>query len=57
MDFLLLYSEIIPTIFAVAGIYFMLSGGLEENRIQLVVGIALFVLAVLIPFVSLSILV
>ncbi len=57
MDFLLLYSEIIPTILAVAGIYFMLTGGLDENRLQLVIGIALFVFAVVFPFVSLSILI
>jgi hypothetical protein len=57
MEFLLLYSEIIPTIVAVIGIYFMLVGGLDENRIQLLVGIGLFILAVLIPFVSLSILI
>lgn len=57
MDFLLLYSEIIPTILAVSGVYFMLTGGLEENRLQLVVGVALFILAVIVPFVTLSILI
>lgn len=57
MEFLLLYSEIIPTILAVSGLYFILSGGLGENRLQLVAGIALFVLAVIVPFVSLSILI
>ncbi len=57
MEFLLLYSEIIPTILAVAGIYFMLTGGLAENRIQTVVGIGLFALAVAFPFVTLSILI
>lgn len=57
MEFLLLYSEIIPTILAVAGIYFILTGGLGENRTQLIVGIGLFLLAVLIPFVTLSILI
>lgn len=57
MEFLLLYSEIIPTILAAAGIYFMLTGGLGENKVQLVVGIALFILAVAVPFVTLSILI
>ncbi len=57
MEFLLLYSEIIPTILAVAGCYFMLTGGLSENRMQLFVGVGLFVLAVVIPFISLSILI
>jgi len=57
MEFLLLYSEIIPTILAVSGIYFMLTGGLEENRTQLAVGIGLFVLAVVVPFVILSMLI
>ncbi len=57
MEFLLLYSEIIPTILAVAGLYFILTGGLGENRLQLFVGIGLFILAVVVPFVSLSILI
>lgn len=57
MDFLLLYSEIIPTILAIAGIYFMLTGGLTENKVQLIVGIVLFVLAVAVPFLTLSILI
>lgn len=57
MDFLLLYSEIIPTILAIVGIYFMLTGGLEENRIQLAVGVILFILSVIVPFVTLSILI
>ena len=54
MEFLLLYSEIIPTILAVAGIYFILTGGLDENKTQLFVGIGLFLLAVIVPFVTLS---
>lgn len=57
MEFLLLYSEIIPTILAVSGIYFILTGGLGENRMQLMVGIGLFLLAVIVPFVTLSILI
>ncbi len=57
MEFLLLYSEIIPTILAIAGIYFILTGGLEENRTQLLVGVGLFILAVVVPFVTLSILI
>lgn len=57
MEFLLLYSEVIPTILAVAGIYFILTGGLGENRIQLGVGIGLFILAVIVPFVLLSVLI
>ena len=57
MEFLLLYSEVIPTILAVAGIYFILTGGLDENRIQLTVGIGLFILAVVVPFVVLSVLI
>lgn len=57
MEFLLLYSEIIPTILAVSGIYFILTGGLDENKTQLIVGIGLFILAVIVPFVTLSILI
>lgn len=54
MQSILLYSEIIPTILAVAGIYFILTGGLDNNRTQLTIGLVLFVLAVVFPFVSLS---
>ncbi|HIH35053.1 MAG TPA: hypothetical protein HA355_04540 [Methanosphaera sp.] len=57
MEFILLYTEILPTILAVAGIYFMLTGGLDENRVQLMVGIGLFILAVIAPFVILSVLI
>lgn len=57
MDFILLYSEIIPTILAIAGLYFILTGGLEEDRLQLAVGVGLFVFAVIVPFVALSILI
>ena len=57
MDFLLLYSEIIPTILAISGIYFMLTGGLDENNLQLAVGIGLFIFAVIFPFVTLSIII
>lgn len=57
MEFLLLYSEIIPTALAVVGLYFILTGGLEDDRLQLFVGIGLFILAVAVPFISLSILI
>ena len=57
MEFLLLYSEIIPTILATAGISFILTGGLDENKTQLIVGVGLFAFAVAIPFILLSILI
>ena len=57
MESVLLYSEIIPTVIAVAGLYFILMGGLGEEKIQLIIGIVLFVLAVAFPFISLSILI
>ncbi len=57
MEFILLYSEVIPTILAIVGLYFMLTGGLAENRLQLFLGIGLFIMAVVVPFVSLSILI
>ena len=57
MEAVLLYSEIIPTILAIAGMYFILTGGLDENRVQLGVGIGLFVLAIIVPFITLSILI
>ena len=57
MESVLLYSEIVPTIIAVVGLYFILMGGLGEENVQLIIGIVLFVLAVVFPFVSLAILV
>ena len=57
MEAVLLYSEFIPTILAIAGMYFILTGGLDENRVQLGVGIGLFVLAIIVPFITLSILI
>ena len=57
MESVLLYSEIIPTNIAVVGLYFILMGGLGEEKVQLIIGIVLFVLAVAFPFVSLAILV
>ena len=56
MESILLYSEIIPTILAVVGLYFILNGGLGEERIQLFVGIFLFAFAVAFPWISLSLL-
>lgn len=48
------YSEIIPTIFAVIGLYFLGSGILDYKRLYAVVGIILFILAVLLPFIILT---
>ncbi|MBQ6443293.1 MAG: hypothetical protein IJJ11_01280 [Methanosphaera sp.] len=56
MQSVLLYSEIIPTLLALGGIYFILTGGLTEDRTQLIVGVVIFLFAVVFPFVSLSML-
>lgn len=56
MQSVLLYSEIIPTLLALGGIYFILTGGLTEDRTQLIVGVVVFLFAVAFPFISLSML-
>ena len=56
MQSVLLYSEIIPTLLALVGSYFILTGGLTEDRTQLIVGVVIFLFAVAFPFISLSML-
>lgn len=50
----ILYSEIIPTILAIFGLYFIISGVLDEKRNYLIIGVILFLLAVVIPFIVLT---
>jgi len=47
------YSEIIPTILAVVSIYFLGSGILDHKREFMFIGVGLFLLAVILPFVIL----
>ena len=41
----IVYSEIIPTILAVMGIFFLCSGVLDHNRAYTTLGVFLFILA------------
>lgn len=53
-QFVFLYSEAIPTILAVLGIYFLGSGVLDHKNEYLIAGIILFLMAVLVPFIILT---
>ncbi len=50
----ILYSEIIPTVLAVLGVYFIGSGILDHKRVSTIGGVVLFGLAVLVPFIILT---
>ncbi len=49
----ILYSEIIPTILAIVGIYLIISGVLDDKKEFTIPGVVVFLLAVIIPFVIL----
>ncbi len=53
-QFVFLYSEVIPAIFSILGVYFIGSGVLDHKNNFLIIGIVLFLLAVLLPFVILT---
>ena len=50
----ILYSEIIPTILAIVGIYLIISGLLDDKKEFTIPGVVVFLLAVIIPFVILT---
>ncbi|WP_304124395.1 hypothetical protein [Methanosphaera cuniculi] len=50
----IVYSEIIPTLLALAGVYFIGTGILDHKRSQAVLGILLFFAAVIVPFIILT---
>ncbi len=50
----ILYSEIIPTILAIVGIYLIISGVLDDKKEFTIPGVVVFLLAVIIPFVILT---
>ena len=52
-----LFSHIIPVILGFLAIIMIISGSLEESKSKLGLGIALFVVACLFPYVILSILI
>jgi hypothetical protein len=53
-QFVFLYSEVIPTILSLLGVYFIGSGVLDHKNEFLIAGVVLFMLAVLVPFVILT---
>ncbi|MBQ2652690.1 MAG: hypothetical protein IJF83_03975 [Methanobrevibacter sp.] len=52
-----IFSHIIPVILGFFAILFIISGALDENKPKLGLGIALFVIACVFPYVVLSVLV
>ncbi|MDO5825389.1 MAG: hypothetical protein Q4Q22_03330 [Methanosphaera sp.] len=50
----IVYSEIIPTILSLVGIYLIINGVLGDKRELSVAGVVVFLLAVIIPFVILT---
>lgn len=52
-----IFSHIIPVIFGLLGVILIISGALDEDKVKLGLGIALFVIACVFPYVVLSVLV
>ncbi|AMD17274.1 hypothetical protein TL18_04085 [Methanobrevibacter sp. YE315] len=52
-----IFSHIIPVICGFFGIVFIISGSLEEDKGKLGLGIALFLIACIFPYVILSVIV
>ena len=52
-----IFSHILPVIFGFFSLIFIISGSLEENKPKLGLGIVLFIIACIFPYVVLSVLV
>jgi Zn-dependent membrane protease YugP len=52
-----IFSHILPVIFGFFGFVMIIAGSLEDNNPKLGLGIALFVIACIFPYVVLSVLV
>lgn len=52
-----IFSHILPVIFGFLAIIMIISGSLEENKPKLALGIILFVMACIFPYIILSILI
>jgi hypothetical protein len=52
-----IFSHILPVIFGFIGFVLIISGSLEDNNPKLGLGIALFVMACVFPYLVLSVLV
>ncbi|MBQ6511779.1 hypothetical protein [Methanobrevibacter sp.] len=52
-----IFSHILPVIIGFFGVLFIISGSLEEDRSKLGLGIALFVIACVFPYLILKVLI
>lgn len=52
-----IFSHILPVIFGFFALVFIISGSLEENNPKLGLGVVLFIIACVFPYVVLSVLV
>ena len=52
-----IFSHILPVVFGFFALLIIISGSLEENKAKLSLGIVLFVIACVFPYVVLSVLV
>lgn len=52
-----IFSHILPVIFGFFALLLIISGSLEEDKARLALGIALFVIACVFPYVILSLMV
>ena len=52
-----IFSHILPVLFGFFALLLMISGSLEENNPKLVLGVVLFVIACVFPYMILSVLV
>ena len=52
-----IFSHILPVIFGFFGIILIISGALDEDKVKLGLGVVLFIIACVFPYVILSVLV
>ncbi len=52
-----IFSHILPVIFGFLGLLLIISGALDEDKVKLGLGVALFIIACVFPYVILSLLV
>ena len=52
-----IFSHILPVVLGFFGLLFIISGALDEDKPKLGLGIALFIIACIFPYVVLSVLV
>jgi low temperature requirement protein LtrA len=50
----IIYSDVIPTVLGIISIFFMGSGVMDHKNSYLILGVVLFLLAVIVPWVIIS---